>query len=87
MKQVYPAYHTDDWHSYASRDLIGVFTSKYKAIAVIKREIRKQLSWKEYNRVLDTLKFQLETLNQTQSVSYDYDGEYDIDCLTLNEIV
>lgn len=87
MKQVYPAYHTDNRHSYSSRDLIGIFTSKYKAIAAIKRDIKKQLSWKEYNRILDSLIFHLENYNQTQSVSYDYKGEYVIDCITLNEIV
>lgn len=79
MKEVFIVYKTDPWHSYASRDLLGVGTSKNHAIKLCKEQASK-----EGERISSDQLFNLNNINQTQG--YSGEGEFVIEPVTVNTL-
>ena len=79
MKTVFCVYKTDSWHSYASRDLIGIATSKEKAISLCHKQARK-----EHTRISSEQVYNLNNINQTQG--YSGNGEFDIEENELDKL-
>ena len=77
MKQVFAVYATDNWHSFASRDLIGIATSKQNAI-----KLCRQQATKDGVRLSRDSRYNLENINQTQE--YKGEGELVIEELNTN---
>ena len=68
-KEIYLVYKTDNWHSYASQDLIGIATTEDIAIALCKKQATK-----EHTRIDKDQLFNLGNIKQTQG--YSGDGEF-----------
>ena len=62
MKTVFVIYKTDNWHSYASRDLVGIATTKEKAIKICKIKAKT-----EGEKISAEALVNLEHINQTQN--------------------
>ncbi|NMA74305.1 MAG: hypothetical protein GX963_09140 [Bacteroidales bacterium] len=73
-------YKTDAWHSYASRDLIGVGNTILSAIALC-----IQQSKKEGKKISSEQLWNLENLKQTQG--YDWEEEFDIEEVQTNTLL
>jgi len=69
MKSVYLIYKTDTWHSYNSRELIGVGTTPKRAIEICVRRAKN-----EDHRISDVQLELLKSIKQTQG--YDGEGEF-----------
>ena len=70
----------DNFHSYASFHLLGVTKSLKKAIKLIKKEAEEEnFKLTKYDI------FNLKNINQTQSS--DFDGEFNIKEVNLNELL
>lgn len=69
---MYLVYKTDVWHSYASRDIIGVCTSQSSAINICNQQAEK-----EGEEIDKDQSFNLVTISQTQG--YSGDGEFQIE--------
>lgn len=80
MKNVYMAYKTDSWHSYASRDIIGVGSTHDDAIAICQAQAKKERS-----SISGQEMFNLENINQTQG--YKGEGEFVIEEIQLNTLL
>lgn len=66
--EMFIVYKTDSWHSYASRDIIGVATSPAIAVSICKAQAKKE------GRAIDKDQlFNLKNLKQTQGYS---EGEF-----------
>lgn len=74
---IYLVYKTDNWHSYASRDLIGIGSNLANAIKLVKEQVKKE----NCNLNEDDL-YNLEHIKQTQN--YENEGEFDIDPCEIN---
>lgn len=72
--KVYAVYETDSCLSYASRDLLGIYSTKNKAMKRIKSKTELD----------DNDRWNLENINQTQCREND-DKNYMIECITVNE--
>ena len=68
MRNTYLIYSTDAWHSYTSRDIIGVGTSIPNCMKVIRAHIRKY----GCDKLTEDNKFELEHYRQTQGRSTNY---------------
>ena len=68
MRKTYLVYSTDAWHSYASRDVIGVGTSIPNCFKVIREHIRKY----GHDKLTEDNKFELEHYRQTQGRETNY---------------
>ena len=80
MDSVFIVYKTDNWHSYASRDTIGIATSSLAAIKICKQQAKKE------NKKIDKDQlFNLANLEQTQG--YSGDGEFQFEEITLNKLL
>lgn len=66
----YLVYKTDAWHSYASRDLIGVCTSVESVYDIINQKVKK-----EGETLSEDDLFNLSNIKQT----YGYEGEGEFD--------
>lgn len=80
MTSVFIVYKTDSWHSYASRDLLGASEDLAGAIALVKKQVKK-----ENQKLSDDDKHNLAHIKQTQG--YDGEGEFDIEEVTLNKLL
>lgn len=84
--KVYLLYRTDNWHSYASRDLLVVCDSwetlKQRTFQYLKTKLEK----KELESVKKDVVFHLENYKQTQNI-WTADFEIDVECVTLNEML
>jgi len=80
MESVFLVYKTDAWHSYASRDLIGVGNTILSAIALC-----IQQSKKEGKKISSEQLWNLENLKQTQG--YDWEEEFDIEEVQTNTLL
>jgi predicted restriction endonuclease len=94
-KALFPVYETDAWHSTASRDCKGIFTSKTAAVnAIVKyhriddhelfENIHQMIPLKKREREAEVkrrLREELEDNNQTQG----YSVNYEIEVINLNE--
>ena len=74
---VFIIYRTDVWHSIASREMIGIYSTKRKAIQAIKKDAEMQDEELEDDDI-----YMLNNYNQTQSRNVG--NEYEIEQVTLN---
>lgn len=68
MRKTYLVYSTDAWHSYASRDVIGVCTTFANCMKVIRKHIKEN----DREKLSDEDKWNLENIKQTQGLEYNY---------------
>ena len=94
-KALFPVFETDSWHSTASRDCKGIFTSKTAAVnAIVKNHciddhelfenIHQMIPLTKREREAEVkrrLREELEDNNQTQG----YSVNYEIEVINLNE--
>lgn len=80
MKKIYIAYKTDAWHSYHSRDIIGVCTTFKNAVSICKKQAKK-----EGEKISNDELFNLNNIKQTQG--YDGDGEFQIEEVEKNALL
>jgi hypothetical protein len=75
MKSIYLVYKTDTWHSYNSRDLIGVATTAKIAITLIKRKAKQE--GHPFRPSNDDHKWQLDfCAEKQQTQGYEGEGEF-----------
>lgn len=79
MKTVFLVFTTDNWHSHASKDLIGCATTFNIALKLIKEQVNKD--GEELNQ--DDL-YNLNHIKQTQN--YAGEGEFIIEEITVNKL-
>lgn len=85
MKTIFIVYKTDAWHSYASRDTIGVCTTLTKAISVVKQQAEKEGD--AFTKSDDDV-WQLDFLKEKlQTQGYKGEGEFQIEELKLNTLL
>lgn len=77
---LYLVYKTDNLHSFASRDVIGVCSTFKKAV-----HICNQQSFKEGSPLLSQDVWNLNNLKQTQG--YNGDGEFSIEQVAVNQLL
>lgn len=80
MAQVFLVYKTDNLHSYASRDIIGIATDKNLAIAIISEKCRK-----ESEELSSEQRYNLSNIFQTQGFSGE--GEFQFESVQLNTLL
>lgn len=80
MEQVLLVYKTDPWHSYASRDLIGVTTHKWRAHKICQEQARK-----EGEEISEEEMWNLKNLKQTQG--YSGEGEFQYEEVDTNVLL
>lgn len=80
MNDIFIIYKTDNWHSYNSRDLIGVVTTQNKVIELCKKQAKKE----GYKLSEDDL-FNLNNIKQTQG--YAGEGEFHYEPVTKNKLL
>lgn len=68
MRKTYLVYETDAWHSYSSRDVIGVCTTIENCLKVIRADIKHY----GYEKLSKDNKFELEHFKQTQGRETNY---------------
>jgi len=76
---VYIVYKTDAWHSYASRDMLGVGTTKSNALKIVRQQVKKQ-----GEKLSKDDLYNLDHINQTQN--YNGEGEFVIEPLETNKL-
>ena len=80
MESVIAVYKTDAWHSYVSRDLIGIATDYAKAIIICHEQAKKECC-----EIGEDQSFNLMQIKQTQG--YEGEGEFVIERLDLNTLL
>lgn len=90
MKSVFIAYQCDTWLSHDSAEIIGIFTTRKKAIREVVKECRTLVTREEpgmkkceIEDIVDEAKSELEDNLQTYSMSH-YDVNYLIEEIDLN---
>lgn len=78
--EVYLVYKTDNWHSYKSRDTIGVATSQAQVIKLCKAQAKK-----EGHTIAKDQLWNLDNLNQTQG--YEGEGEFHYEAMKTNTLI
>jgi hypothetical protein len=73
-------YKVDNWHTQDSRQVLGVFTSKENTILNTIRHAKS-----EGEVISSDDQYLLDTIAQTQS--YEGEGEYSYEEITLNELI
>jgi len=81
MKSVYMLYKTDCWHTHASRELIGVCTTHFDIVKVI----RERVAFEGEKPLPSNLWDQIFTIKQTQN--YEGDGEFLYEEIELNKLL
>jgi hypothetical protein len=79
MQEVFIVYKTDVWHSYASRELLGIGTTQAKAIDLCIQQAKKE----GHTIPKEELSF-LADKNQTQD--YSGEGEFVIEPIKTNTL-
>lgn len=77
MNSVYLVYKTDRQHTYASRDLIGIATTKAISVRICKEQAKK-----EGESITEEQLFNLNNIKQTQG--YSGSGEFQFEELSTN---
>lgn len=80
MSEVFLVYKTDAWHSYASRDIIGIGTTLRESFSIILKQVEK-----EGEDLSDDDKYNLSNIKQTQG--YNGEGEFQIEPVNTNELL
>lgn len=73
-------FKTDNWHSYSSRDLIGLATEENDMFRLIKEQVEKEgcnLSPADH--------YNIGHIHQTQN--YEGEGEFDIDIVEVGKLL
>lgn len=68
MRKTCLVYETDSWHSYSSRDVIGVCTTLRNCMKVIRKHIKEN----DREKLSDDDKWNLENIKQTQGRETNY---------------
>lgn len=80
MKTRFLVYKNDNFHSYASRDIIGVATTFLNAIKLCRAQAKKEnIKLTEYDL------FNLKEIKQTQG--YEGEGEFFIEEVNQNQLI
>ncbi|WP_062055713.1 hypothetical protein [Aquimarina longa] len=77
---VYLIYKTDNWHSYNSREVIGVCFEPESVIKTCKEQAKK-----EGEKIKKNQLFNLQTYNQTQG--YEGEGEFHFESVDTNTLL
>ena len=80
MQSVVVVYKTNSWHSYASRDLIGIASDMHKAIQICKSQAKKEAC-----KISKEQLFNLKNIKQTQG--YSGEGEMLLEVVQVNTLV
>lgn len=80
MRNVFIVYKTDGWHSYASREVIGITTTVKNAVAICKKQ-----AYKEDSHITKEQEFNLLNIKQTQG--YNGKGEFQFEEITINSLL
>ena len=80
MKTLFPVYKTDNWHSYASRDMIGIATTFNGAIKLCKLQAKKEGESLDEDQM-----YNLQNLKQTQG--YSGSGEFHFEEVDANKLL
>lgn len=85
-KEVFLVYKTDTWHSYNSRDIIGVATRKEIAIRLVRKQAEKE--GHPFRRNDEEDKWHMEFLNEKlQTQGYRGEGEFQIEAVDKNVLL
>ena len=76
---VYLVYKTDNWHSFASREILGVCTTKSNALKIVKQQVKK-----DGEKLSKDDLYNLEHINQTQN--HNGEGEFVIKPIETNKL-
>ena len=80
MKNMFVVYKTDSWHSYASREIIGVTTTVKNAVTICKKQ-----AYKENLFINKEQEFNLYNIKQTQG--YNGEGEFHFEEVPVNTLI
>jgi hypothetical protein len=80
MKTVFVVYKTDAWHSYSSRDIIGICKNADMAIKICKEKAKK-----EFRKIDKEQLFNLQNIKQTQG--YSGEGEFQFEEMETNVLL
>jgi len=80
METIFIVYKTDNWHSYASRDVIGIATNKYEAVNICLLQAAKE-------NVTTTLDQKHNLVNISQTQGYEGDGEFQFEEMNTNTLL
>lgn len=80
MERIYIVYKTDTWHSYNSRDVIGIADTIDSAIDICKQQAKK-----EHEKITKDQLFNLNNIKQTQG--YSGSGEFQFEELQINTLI
>lgn len=80
MKSLFVVYKTDEWHSYSSRDIIGICTNTRTAIKICKEKAKK-----EFKNIDKEQLFNLQNIKQTQG--YSGEGEFQFEEIEINVLL
>ncbi len=79
-------YATDPWHSFKSRELVAVATTKKSRDRLIRKFLREYLEEKPSMSEISDYLDQVRELGQTQGMSERYDMEIDTETVETNQI-
>lgn len=80
MKKVFIIYKTDGWHSYDSRNVLGIATTINNVV-----KICKQHAYQEHYHITREQEFNLRSIKQTQG--YLGEGEFQYEEITINSLL
>jgi hypothetical protein len=80
MDQIFLVYKTDTWHSYKSRDIIGVATSEENAVSICQEQAKK-----EGEEISEQELWNLQNLKQTQG--YQGEGEFQFEAIITDTLL
>lgn len=80
MEEIFLVYKTDSWHSYASRDIIGVASNQNEAINICQLQAKK-----EGHTITIYQLFNLGSINQSQG--YEGEGEFQFEAVATDTLL
>ena len=85
MKPIILIYATDCWHSFASREIIGIATTENQRDRLIRQYLREgeSVSRKEIADAID----EIHRMGQTQCLAEKYDIEIDTETVKKNTLL
>lgn len=79
MKSVIAVYTTDGWHTYSSRELIGVATTEKKRDTIVRRYLRnhpyEKLNRNQINEAVEQIQQNRQTYGLSESAGFEIDTE------------
>ena len=86
MKTVILIYQTDAWHSFSSRELIGIATTEKQRDKIVRKFMREAMYEKPFMSDIKDYVKQIQDNGQTSGMSERYDLEIDTESIILNEL-